>query len=575
MPSSASNKPPDQHAAAARKRKEPPDLPVPVTAKQRTLLKKRVIHSASKKRDDALLAYNEAHHMGETRMSTSPAYTGSTSRRLKIVAGLLFALVLTRISLYKGFCAYCTYYLKQQSKLRLSQPQYAVAPNDASADLYIYVSIWGEEIANWRYSITEMLMVAKSLNATFVEPCISGSRLRKWRTDDESHQQITLSDVFIMDKLKEFYPRIVSYKQFHHETTNAGTDINATFVQRICHQLPRLAHNKLFNKRCDEGTRNNHGKSMDPMMKAAIQRSLKQKTIIEIYQYFKDGWEKMKYKGQDLVDYKRIKYVVRNNFHFKPEMYDFVDTILKEAGIQDGKYSVIQWRGELHSLDYVSCAKHVITARDIMTEKKGLFNKTDNGNNKNPFVLISSLNRNESMSWNKKVRGTEVQEALGLLIDTHGFIKLDSFVNKHQDFFTDSVFLAVVDLIIAEKAEEFATCDGSCSKSKKQLRSANGKDSTSCWPERNQCPYCTIVPSKSMHVVRFTHHNDRVLTHPPKSISLVTVRSILENEYGTSTLEREYRRSIKTVTNYRVIIELVETFTRFIYLYPNTSASVN
>jgi hypothetical protein len=104
------------------------------------------------------------------------------------------------------------------------------------------------------------------------------------------------------------------------------------------------------------------------------------------------------------------------------------------------------------------------------------------------------------MAWNDNVRGTDIQEALDLLIDTHGFIKIDSFMSKHQDFFTDKIFLSVVDLIIAEKAEEFATCDKSCSKSKdicakcghlghfvlyaEELRRDKGKDSTSCWPER-------------------------------------------------------------------------------------------
>jgi hypothetical protein len=143
------------------------------------------------------------------------------------------------------------------------------------------VTEWGEGVANWRYSIIEMLMLAKTLNATFVEPCITGGRLYGCRTDDETHNQITLSDVFIMDKLKEFYPLIVSHTKFHHETTNAGTDINATFVQRICHQ-----QKKHEAKSCDEGTRTYHKEeSMDPMMEAAIQRSHKQKTIIHIYSW--------------------------------------------------------------------------------------------------------------------------------------------------------------------------------------------------------------------------------------------------------------------------------------------------
>jgi hypothetical protein len=296
-----------------------------------------------------------------------------------------------------------------------------------------------------------------------------------------------------MDKLKEFHPLIVSHKQFYHDTTNAGTDSNATFVQRICHQKKKFENVAEEHGGCVEGTRTNfNAKSMDPMMEAAIQRSHTQKTIIEIYSYWKSGWHST-YNGQNLVKDELFPDFLRNKLPFKPEIYDFVDTILKEAGIQDGKYSVIQWRAEHHKLDHVTCAKHIITARDIMTENNGTHNAT-------PFVLISSLNRNESMTWNTKVRGTDTQDALNLLIDTHGFIKLDSFLSKHPDFFTDNVFLAVVDLILAEKAQEFATCDKSCSKAKdictkcghlgqfvvyaEQLRSDNGRNSTSCWPER-------------------------------------------------------------------------------------------
>ncbi|KAI2509374.1 hypothetical protein MHU86_5007 [Fragilaria crotonensis] len=43
-------------------------------------------------------------------------------------------------------------------------------PKDTS--LWIYVEEYSEGMATWRKSLAEILMVAKKLNATVVEPCI-------------------------------------------------------------------------------------------------------------------------------------------------------------------------------------------------------------------------------------------------------------------------------------------------------------------------------------------------------------------------------------------------------------------
>jgi hypothetical protein len=206
----------------------------------------------------------------------------------------------------------------------------------------------------------------------------------------------------------------------------------------------------------------------------------------------------MMFKGRPLIPDKghTVDKILKKYLHFTQEIYDFVDMILKEAGIKDENYSVIQWsRGEIHSLDYVSCARHIITARDIMQEKEVA--RHGHGRNETPFVLISSLNRNESLAWNNKARGPDAQEALKLLLDDNGFLKLDLFVQKHKDFVRDQVFFAAADLVLAQKAKEFATCSKSCKSICAQcgfqgsfvqmteaLRTARDKKSTLCWPER-------------------------------------------------------------------------------------------
>ena len=333
-------------------------------------------------------------------------------------------------------------------------------------------------------SVSEILIVAKALNATFVEPCIQGGRLTRC---SEPHK-VKLSDVFRMDKMKEFHPFIVSYEVFQNETNDEQH--NSTHFQHICHTL--------IIKYGGVCVVNQYSKTSSPSLEAAVARSQQsQRTVVQLSGYRKDGWYNMMFKGRPLIPDKghTVDKILKKYLHFTQEIYDFVDMILKEAGIKDENYSVIQWRGEIHSLDYVSCARHIITARDIMQEKEVA--RRGHGRNETPFVLISSLNRNESLAWNNKARGPDAQEALKLLLDDNGFLKLDLFVQKHKDFVRDQVFFAAADLVLAQKAKEFATCSKSCKSICAQcgfqgsfvqmteaLRTARDKKSTLCWPER-------------------------------------------------------------------------------------------
>merc|ERR1719172_459975 len=87
-----------------------------------------------------------------------------------------------------------------------------------------------------------------------------------------------------------------------------------------------------------------------------------------------------------------------------------VDRFLSDSGIGvDKPFSAVQWRGERvykDSLDFVTCAKHIVTAKKLM-----MADLTRDGNpsgpslaevggtrgtRPEPFVLISSMNRNKS-----------------------------------------------------------------------------------------------------------------------------------------------------------------------------------
>ena len=105
-------------------------------------------------------------------------------------------------------------------------------------------------------------------------------------------------------------------------------------------------------------------------------------------------------------------------------------------------------------LDYVTCANHIVTARNIMNAAART--------NSTPFVLISSLNRNETNVWNGGSKGNGTQEALNILLDDNGFLKLDTLAQKHLKNMKDPLVLAILDLILAMKAKEFTTCSNEC-----------------------------------------------------------------------------------------------------------------
>ena len=80
-------------------------------------------------------------------------------------------------------------------------------PKDTS--LWICVEEYSEGMATWRKSFAEILMVAKKLNATVVEPCIRLGYLRA--CDDYTAR---LNQVYDVSQLRKFYPNMVSYEDY-------------------------------------------------------------------------------------------------------------------------------------------------------------------------------------------------------------------------------------------------------------------------------------------------------------------------------------------------------------------------
>eukprot|EP01068_Selenidium_serpulae_P004127 Selendium_serpulae@DN3425_c0_g2_i2.p1 len=114
---------------------------------------------------------------------------------------------------------------KTNVTLDMKNYPYTIDPN-RSGHLYIWGDYYSEGMANWIKRAAELLMIAKTLNATFVEPCIKNGSLRSCLSAKERFSPIPtrqfprdtinvrLGDIFQIEKLKLFHPLIISHDEF-------------------------------------------------------------------------------------------------------------------------------------------------------------------------------------------------------------------------------------------------------------------------------------------------------------------------------------------------------------------------
>jgi hypothetical protein len=194
------------------------------------------------------------------------------------------------------------------------------------------------------------------------------------------------------------------------------------------------------------------------------------------YAFFNMTLDKVK-----LVKSSEVTSVAHKYLDFRSEHYQIVDHALDQMGVNKN-FSVIHWRGELQNMDYMECARAILKTRDQMHTPD------------RQFVLMSSLNMDATLQWGgarKRAKNSTAHAALSLLLDT-GFYKLDTVIEGDKDI----VRLAVWDIILAVKAQAFATCAGCdaeseiCAKCNYQgnfarwaveMRQMSGKQSRKCW----------------------------------------------------------------------------------------------
>ncbi|KAI2494189.1 hypothetical protein MHU86_20337 [Fragilaria crotonensis] len=107
---------------------------------------------------------------------------------------------------------------KEQSAVDYEYPTNAIVSTNATINdkhpkgshLWIFIELFSEGMATWRISLAQILQVAKTLNATLVEPCIGRGRLTSCGENDA----VGLDQVYDTSKFRQVHSQIVSYDDY-------------------------------------------------------------------------------------------------------------------------------------------------------------------------------------------------------------------------------------------------------------------------------------------------------------------------------------------------------------------------
>lgn len=350
--------------------------------------------------------------------------------------------------------------------------------NDTSHRLWLHVNDISEGMANWRIAIVELLLVAKQIGAAFVEPCILQGRVTSCHKVKQN--QVRLSDVFDLNKLREVHPWIISQEDYEIGTVNVTPTNVFVFCMHEGNPSPATVCLR-------DGARlaNFYNSETNSILEEALQQQ--DPSIIEIHAYRKGGFAKAQLQqGEEkLINASLVQQSLEDNLQFHSKHYRHVASLLRKLNIEDD-YHVIHWRAEVLHMNYQNCADQLVKAKNLMSRSV-----------KVPTILISSLNQNPSYQWGGG-GFTRAGSAIALrsLTEAHGFLKLDTVNDKPVD---DMIYLAVWDQIVAQNATNFATCTKAC-KAKRSCKACNyqgsfgevaihartkvGRGSHQCWPTK-------------------------------------------------------------------------------------------
>lgn len=359
----------------------------------------------------------------------------------------------------------------------------------------------------------ELLVLAKHIQATFVEPCILKGRVVSCRKIPAASKNILrMGQVFDLTKLKDMiYPALIVSQETYNDYASSEQQLSNTNTeqQRFCmhsgNPSPLVlcrSHGKLLENYYDATT--------NPMLERAVETHRQQQqqqqqqlvvegdgrqsitsttTTIHIHVYRKFGFLKTRIQDQLVVNQTLVQDILEHHLDFHPTHYKTVDGFLESMGIQENRYNAIHWRAELPTMNFMACAATLGQAKRVMNK-----NMNNDTSGSMPTVLISSLNKNPWLQWG--VESSRGSKPLQSLMENDGFLKLDTVPDKPM---TDMLHLAIWDQILAQKAYNFATCTKACRKKHPcslcnyrghfgeivmGLRKKNHKESLACWPTK-------------------------------------------------------------------------------------------
>jgi hypothetical protein len=353
-----------------------------------------------------------------------------------------------------------------------------------SKELWIHVQSWREGIGHWTYSVSQLLAVAKKLNATIVEPGIENGRL-------VTEGNVWFSDIFNRSLIVDYHPKFATLKQFQEATTHSDAN-----VFHLCFRSCIHGDGCTGPKTCENGIpssfRQNHSDSLEKaMISAQIMDS--HHTVLNIHDFWVNSFDQMYLHTNGtnkLVDQDEVRLVTDHHLRFVDDLYNMADSLLERMGISNGsEYAVIHWRAERDSLDYMECAQGIVRAKKAMNMPQNM-----------TFVLISSLMKDPSMEWGGSAtlaENTAAPQALEFLLSDHALQKIDNVLNGTEA--RELAIYVALDLIMSQKATTFATCTRKCNKPHRycrkcnyagnfallamKMREVNNKESLECWPQ--------------------------------------------------------------------------------------------
>ena len=206
-----------------------------------------------------------------------------------------------------------------------------------------------------------------------------------------------------------------------------------------------------------------------------------------------------------MVDPKEAQQIYSQNLAFTDRIQSLADKTLQSMNISSQeKFGVLHWRAEKPGLDYESCTRQLIQAKEAIEQSSSLIYQQED-QPRMPFVLMSSLSLDSNLQWwgdrQRDFTGNWTSsDALLSLVDDHGFRKADSSLPDQPDL----IVYAAVDLILAKRATIFSTCTKECQQGN--------------YASFNFCTSCNHLGNFARLAVDIRHERKNNRRHDPSSL---------------------------------------------------------